>query len=146
MTDAVMRAGIRFFLAGGATGLDDATLHRVREAASDECARRSNAEYERQLREALGDELADIWLSRGRDYRLKQEHRYLTFRQGRGNKRHIVCGIEIRGGDGFDTVTVYSICRASASGTKAKTKERLAEMVCDKYPVRYPDICWNCMR
>lgn len=136
-----MMAGIRFFLAGGATGLDLDTLHKIRAAADDECVRRADVEYERRVKQALGEELAEVWLSRGR---LKQG-RYLTFKSGPRFKRHIACGVEVED-ERADRITVAAICRASQSGPAAKVKEWLHANICDRYPASYDDICWNCMR
>lgn len=139
-----MRAGLRAFLAGGASGLDTETLKRIAEVAYEERARRDSALRGARLKEALGDELTEIALSRLEGV-ARSDHKYLTFkhRNPARAKRHLVCGVEVTD---EGEACAYSICRAELRDSPSAVKEVLTEGVRDVYPAKLPDICWNCMR
>lgn len=143
-----MRAGIRIFLSGGASGLDTETLKRIAEVAYEERARRDKTLHDTRLREVLGDELTEIALSRYEGV-ARSDRKYLTFKHrhtGRA-KRHLVCGVEVVDkADAPVTACAYSICRTELRDSPSVVKEVLTEGVRDVYPTKLPDICWNCMR
>lgn len=143
MSDAVMRAGIRFLLAGGVSALSTEEIDRIREALTEERNRRYATEDADKLTQVIGPKLAKLW-GEIRRYG-KTGKKTLTFFTEQGFRRHVVSNMEVS--PEATHVLIMARCWASSRYSAANAKTELQAGIRDTDNVRrdrMPELCRNC--